>query len=261
MASLLIGVAPINLSAQIKSKRQTAKSAATSKQAPVKDQRQEAAEQTAKLRGELVEASRVYRKSLEELLGYRERGVAEATEQLGKLKELYDLGLVSKKQMQDGEAALIEARAKVGETRQQMQASEGLIAQTLEESRLAEQLAKAPPPLPGGLVRTLAYIRYHGTVNWSVASASTVQSFFLGKFGRLLPVSAFGQTALHNQLGFDHRHAMDVALHPDSVEGQTLLNHLRQAGIPFIAFRQAIAGSATGPHIHIGRPSHKTARP
>jgi hypothetical protein len=30
---------------------------------------------------------------------------------------------------------------------------------------------------------------------------------------------------------------------------------LRRAGIPFIAFRSAVAGAATGAHIHIGQPS------
>jgi hypothetical protein len=48
---------------------------------------------------------------------------------------------------------------------------------------------------------------------------------------------------------------MDVALHPDSPEGKSLIAHLRKAGIPFMAFRGAIAGTSTGPHIHIGRPS------
>jgi hypothetical protein len=48
---------------------------------------------------------------------------------------------------------------------------------------------------------------------------------------------------------------MDVALHPDSKEGQSLLNHLRQVGIPFIAFRNAVPGASTGAHIHIGKPS------
>jgi hypothetical protein len=48
---------------------------------------------------------------------------------------------------------------------------------------------------------------------------------------------------------------MDVAVHPDSAEGHWLLSYLRRAGIPFIAFRSAVAGAATGAHIHIGQPS------
>jgi hypothetical protein len=59
-------------------------------------------------------------------------------------------------------------------------------------------------------------------------------------------------------LRFDHRNAIDVALHPDSKEGRSLLNYLRQVGIPFIAFRGVVLGAATGAHIHIGKPSPRT---
>jgi hypothetical protein len=82
-----------------------------------------------------------------------------------------------------------------------------------------------------------------------------IKPFFLSKFGRTLPVSAFGQTRLHSRLGFDHRNSVDVALSPDSREGRALLGKLRALGVPFITFRKAIPGIATGAHIHIGRPS------
>ena len=82
-----------------------------------------------------------------------------------------------------------------------------------------------------------------------------IKSFFISKFGRTLPVSAFGQTRLHSRLGFDHRNGIDVALSPDSLEGRALLGKLRGFGVPFIAFRKAIPGVATGAHIHVGRPS------
>jgi hypothetical protein len=82
-----------------------------------------------------------------------------------------------------------------------------------------------------------------------------IKPFFVSKFGRTLPVSAFGQTRLHNRLGFDHRNSVDVALSPDSAEGRALLGKLRGFGVPFIAFRKAIPGIATGAHIHVGRPS------
>lgn len=51
--------------------------------------------------------------------------------------------------------------------------------------------------------------------------------------------------------------AMDIGLHPDSAEGQALMEYLRANGIPFLAFRSAIPGKSTGPHIHIGLPSRK----
>ena len=82
-----------------------------------------------------------------------------------------------------------------------------------------------------------------------------IKPFFLSKFGRSLPVSAFGQTRLHSRLGFDHRNSVDVALSPDSAEGRALLKKLRGFGVPFITFRRAIPGIATGAHIHVGRPS------
>jgi hypothetical protein len=84
-----------------------------------------------------------------------------------------------------------------------------------------------------------------------------VQNFFYSKFKRALPVSAFGQSELHNRWRYDHSNAMDVGLNPDSAEGQALIAYLQGRGIPFMAFRRAVAGSASGPHIHIGQPSHK----
>jgi hypothetical protein len=56
-------------------------------------------------------------------------------------------------------------------------------------------------------------------------------------------------------MGFDHRNALDVAVHPDSGEGRVLMEHLRAAGIPFIAAWGSIPGSASGAHIPVGQPS------
>jgi hypothetical protein len=56
-------------------------------------------------------------------------------------------------------------------------------------------------------------------------------------------------------MGFDHRDALDVAVHPASPEGRALMGHLREHGIPFIAAWGAIPGSASGAHIHVGQPS------
>jgi hypothetical protein len=67
----------------------------------------------------------------------------------------------------------------------------------------------------------------------------------------------FGQGAIHNQWRLDHRNAMDISLRPDEPEGQALIDFLKRNGIPFSAFRTAIPGVATGPHIHIGMPSHR----
>jgi hypothetical protein len=94
-----------------------------------------------------------------------------------------------------------------------------------------------------------------GTGKWKLSDATKVQDFFLTKFKKPLPVSAFGQSELHTRWGWDHRNGMDVGLHPDSAEGRALIAFLRNESIPFLAFRGPVPGVATGPHIHIGNRS------
>jgi hypothetical protein len=140
--------------------------------------------------------------------------------------------------------------------RHKIKAADQMVAEALIEA----QAASAPimPIIPkGSTVRSVAYIRYAGSGSWSLSEAAKIEGFFYGQFGRHLPVSAFGQSDLHNRWGYDHRNAMDVALHPDSREGQALMAYLSSQRIPFLAFRQAVPGSATGPHIHVGKPSSK----
>jgi hypothetical protein len=74
-------------------------------------------------------------------------------------------------------------------------------------------------------------------------------------FREPFPVSARGETAVHRALGFDHTGRVDVALTPDSAEGVWLRKYLEQRSIPYYAFRIAIPGKATAPHIHIGPAS------
>lgn len=96
-----------------------------------------------------------------------------------------------------------------------------------------------------------------GSGNWKISDSAKVEEFFFNKFGRRLPLSAYGQSDLHTRWGWDHRQGMDVGLHPDSPEGRSLIEFLRSEEIPFLAFREAIPGVATGPHIHVGSPSRR----
>jgi hypothetical protein len=95
------------------------------------------------------------------------------------------------------------------------------------------------------------------SLRWSLADSKKVENFFFTRFGRPLPTSAFGQSDIHDRWGLDHRQGLDVGLHPDSPEGIALVDFLRGEKIPFLVFRHAIPGVATGPHIHIGFPSHR----
>jgi len=109
------------------------------------------------------------------------------------------------------------------------------------EAAIQRRAPKAPVR-----ARLSALVLYAGTSDWSLADAETVQEFFATRFGRPLPVSAWGQTAVHDRLGLDHRQALDVAVHPDSREGRALMAFLRKEGIPFVAIRSRVKGSATG---------------
>jgi hypothetical protein len=93
---------------------------------------------------------------------------------------------------------------------------------------------------------------------WTLAEAHRVEKFFVTKFKRPLPLTAYGQSDLHTRWGLDHRNGMDVGLHPDSVEGRALIEFLRAESIPFLVFRGPVPGVATGPHIHIGNRSSRS---
>ncbi len=90
---------------------------------------------------------------------------------------------------------------------------------------------------------------------FTAADFSKVSTAFSLRFSRSLPISANGETAVHRSMGFDHSNRIDVALYPDSVEGQWLRRYLTLNRIPFFAFRGAVAHQATGAHIHMGPPS------
>jgi len=212
----------------------------------------ELAQRAAKAKDEVVAASQAYKKALEDLLALQEADVKTASETVERRKALVEQQIVSKRELEESERALAGAQAKVRETRQQMTETDQLIAEATAE----KQLALMPTPRVGATVSNAVLIRYSGA-HWVLADSAKVQSFFFGQFHRALPISAFGQTATHTQLGFDHSNAMDVAVHPDSAEGQALMAYLRRQGIPFLAFRQAVSGSATGAHIHVGYPSHR----
>jgi hypothetical protein len=188
-----------------------------------------------------------YKASLARLLAIYEQQREVAAARATQLEELYAQQVASRLELEQAQGAVTEIDAKIT----------GVKAQTVEaDSTLAEILAEpAIVFLPRS--RGRAPLRSLGTGSWAIANAGLVQNFFHGRFGRALPVSAFGQTETHNRLGWNHSNAVDVAVNPDSPEGQALIAFLRERGIPFLAFRSAIPGVATGPHIHIGLPSNR----
>ena len=194
---------------------------------------------------EVIRTAEAYKASLERLIPFQEASIKRAAEMVETRETLFSQGLISKHDLEQSQAGHADAKAKLEETVNKISESAHLIA----EVRLEEELRKAKPPDPEVI------IRYTGPATWSLSKLVTIEGFFAARFGQTLPVSALGQTPLHDRLGFLHGDAIDVALHPDSPEGQELMNYLRSAGLSFIAFRTAVPGSATGAHIHIGKPS------
>lgn len=97
--------------------------------------------------------------------------------------------------------------------------------------------------------------RFVGKGDFTSSDFAKVQHAFLVRFSHTLPISANGETAVHRSMGFDHRNRIDVAVTPDSAEGQWLRHFLTANRMPFFAFRGAVAHQATGAHIHMGPPS------
>ena len=211
----------------------------------------------AKLRDDYVKTTNEYKASLEKLIAIYEKNVTKAKEKLDQSKKLLDEGLISRVEVEKYELAVDEAQDKLDSARHQLKEADAQIAAILVETEAEKTIAKNLRLARQRLVRTGSFIRFTGTSGWGLGQAWKIQRFFSDSFKKQLPVAVFGQGAIHDRWRLDHRNAMDISLHPDSAEGKALLSFLQQNGIPYLAFRSAIPGTATGPHIHIGRPSHR----
>ncbi len=207
-------------------------------------------------RAEMAQAAREYRQSLQPLVALHADAATRAAATAARHRELVDRGIVSRREVEAAEQAAAAAREVLERTRARVREADAMVA----EAEAARQLASLPAPRAGETGPAPPnLVRFGGWAEWSLAMAPRLEAFFQQRFGRPLPVSAFGQTAVHDRLGFDHRDALDVAVHPDSPEGEAVMAWLRQHGVSFLAFRAPVAGEATGAHVHVGDPSPRMA--
>ena len=199
---------------------------------------------------EVIRTAREHRVALERLLTLQETDRERAEADLVRRRALAAQGFVARREVAVAEERAASAAAAVGETRSEIARSETLIT----EARASLVVAVAPPA-PGEERHAPDHIAYGGGGPWSLGRVPALERFFAARFGRPLPVSAYGQTRTHDALGFDHRHAVDVAVHPDTAEGRALVAWLKAERIPFIAFRAAEPGVSTGAHVHVGEAS------
>jgi hypothetical protein len=114
---------------------------------------------------------------------------------------------------------------------------------------LENRLAYMPSAM-AGLVE-----RHDGAAVFTEADLGDMEQAFREHFGRPLPVSARGGSAVHRAMGFDHSGRFDIAVSPSHAEGVWAGGYLTEKHATFFMFRGAIPGKATGAHIHIGPPS------
>ena len=242
--ALLLGVTGLALVASPASHGQTSRTGSAS-QVRADDARLE--QLAANARRDLAK----YRATLGPVLAAYERELDRQKELAAARQDLFERGALSESEVRAGKRAVAAAQKDVDETRQAMAEADRMMG----EARMAD-LARTRPLARGQYEETPGLVRFAGLSEWSLATdTSRLEAFFRQRFGRALPISAFGQTVLHDRMGFDHRNALDVALHPDSPEGRALMAYLRMNGIPFIAAWGTVPGQTSGAHIHVGQPS------
>jgi hypothetical protein len=208
---------------------------------------------------DLIKSTENAKTASQDLLKLQQNNVTKLTESLTQLQQLYSDGLIARVELEKAQQELADAKTKVTQTQNEIASSTQLAAEIKKGSELAKvaQTNKFVKPVLKAINTTGATVMRSTTGSWSIGSLSRVQQFFSQTFGRALPVSTIGQSATHNRMGWDHRNSVDVGIHPDSQEGRALMSYLQMSGIPFLAFRAAVPGVSTGPHIHIGFPSHR----
>ena len=97
----------------------------------------------------------------------------------------------------------------------------------VEQQALEAQESLDNLPAAGGPVME----RFDGEGSFTREDFKRVLLAFEKQFGKPMPVSAQGETAVHRALGFDHRDRVDVAIFPDTAEGLWLRHYLESGDI------------------------------
>ena len=168
-------------------------------------------------------------------------------------KKLVDQGVATQSSLDPLLEEVHRARQECDLAADRAQTVRELTVMVESERSLGERIAAAPQS-------TFEIAERHdGDGIFNMSTFVSIEAAFEKRFGKPLPVSAMGETAVHRSLGFDHRGRVDVALHPDDPEGIWLREYLDLRRIPYFAFRQAVPGKATGAHIHLGPVSSPLA--
>ena len=183
------------------------------------------------------------------MIGAAHRRVDRQTTFVASRRILLDDGSLAKSEFQAAQNELESRRQVLILTQNRVQLLQDLRQMAEQEQRLEAAARLHAPELQNVM------IRYGGSGHFEIRDLNTIASEFQKQFHHTVPVSALGETLVHRSMGLDHRNRVDIALNPDQTEGVWLRQFLEQRRIPYLAFRAALAGAATAPHIHIGTAS------
>jgi Fe2+ transport system protein FeoA len=164
-------------------------------------------------------------------------------------RRLLDMGIIAEAEMHAATNELENRRHIVDLARRRVRTI-ALRQNMAQEQQALEQA------LESGTSST-AMVKFEGGGVFYRSDFQTIAGEFEEVFHYPIPVTARGQTQLHDSLGLDHRGKIDIGINPESPEGIWLRRRLEGRHIPFIAFRAAVPGAATAPHIHLGTGSSR----
>lgn len=179
-----------------------------------------------------------------EMIAAAQRRVDRARAVLNDRQKLLDSGAIGRVDFESSSRELEDRERTLGFAKDRLRLLNELAAMAESERELAKSAEAAS--------FKNSVIRSDGNGSFSLGDLTPIQAEFEKKFHRALPISALGQTLTHQSLGLDHKDRVDVALSPREPEGIWLLALLNRLHVPYLAFRTAVAGAATAPHIHIG---------
>ena len=188
----------------------------------------------------------------DDMVAAAQRRVERQIEKLQKAQQLVYDGIIAKASLEpiQQELNLRRMNLNLAHTRGRLIGELASIAR-YEQTLQGVQQATRLEPYTDYSFKSMVHYDGNGSL-LSPKDLKPLEVAFARRFEHPLPISAEGQTAVHESLGFDHRGRIDVAVNPGEAEGIWLRRYLEAKRIPYYAFRRAIPGKATGAHIHIG---------
>jgi hypothetical protein len=183
------------------------------------------------------------------LLAAAQRRLDRQTAIVSERQRLLAMGIISKAEMSSVDTELETRRHVLDLARDRIRSVE-------IQQQMAQEEQSLERALESGTSRK-AMVKFDGSGHFDKGDFVAIAGEFEQQFHYPLPVTARGQTLTHQSLGLDHRGKIDVGLNPEEPEGIWLRHFLEDRQIPYIAFRAAVPGAATAPHIHLGTGSSR----